>query len=143
MRDKSVRKVEGPAPADHTELIGSSDTITIPLQLLLDLAEEVWKLDKYIARATAAGETIARTQLPAIARSLTHSLDKAEVRSVSHDGETWVSGMVLRSLDFVPSPGLLSETIVETIRPSILFKGRIARVGQVIVGSPQPGQPQQ
>jgi len=59
-----------------------------------------------------------------------------QVKIVDPTGEKYVTGMALRVITFQPTPGLTQETIVETIEPSIFYKGKLIQRGEVIVGTP-------
>ncbi|WP_326566096.1 hypothetical protein VSH64_29995 [Amycolatopsis rhabdoformis] len=64
------------------------------------------------------------------------ALDAAGVRIQDHDGIPFDSGLALEALLFQDEPGLTSERVVETVRPSIYLAGRRIQMGQVIVGCP-------
>jgi hypothetical protein len=62
----------------------------------------------------------------------------ADVRD--HAGEPYSDGSGLDVAAFEPRPGLQRETVVDTIKPTVVWKGRLIQVGQVVVGTPeQPG----
>jgi hypothetical protein len=52
-------------------------------------------------------------------------------------GDKYVPGMALSVLAFQPTPGLLHEKIIETIKPTILYRDQILQRGDVIVGTPE------
>jgi hypothetical protein len=45
--------------------------------------------------------------------------------------------MSLKVLCFQPTPGLRRERVIETIKPTIYFKGKTIQMGEVIVGKPE------
>ncbi|MET7989740.1 hypothetical protein ABZU76_02410 [Amycolatopsis sp. NPDC005232] len=64
------------------------------------------------------------------------ALDAAGVLIQDHDGDPFDSGLALEPLVFQDEPGLTSERVVETVRPSVYLAGRRIQMGQVIVGCP-------
>jgi hypothetical protein len=44
--------------------------------------------------------------------------------------------MALKVISFEQTPGLSREEIKETIKPSIIWQGRLLQTGEVIVGTP-------
>ena len=53
-----------------------------------------------------------------------------------HDGMPFDSGQSLEALVFQDEPGLDREVVLETVRPSVYFRGERIQMGQVIVGRP-------
>lgn len=53
-----------------------------------------------------------------------------------HDGAPFDSGLSLEVLVFEEQPGLTREVVLETVRPSVYFRGERIQMGQVIVGRP-------
>ncbi|MEV4599160.1 hypothetical protein AB0K15_17315 [Amycolatopsis sp. NPDC049253] len=69
--------------------------------------------------------------------SMSHdALDAAGVLIQDHDGMPFDPGLELEPVDFQDEPGLTSERVVETIRPSVYLAGRRIQMGQVVVGRP-------
>jgi hypothetical protein len=44
--------------------------------------------------------------------------------------------MSLKVVAFQPTPGIGRERVIETIKPTIYFKGKAIQMGEVIVGRP-------
>ncbi|KAB8157448.1 hypothetical protein FH609_030515 [Streptomyces sp. 3MP-14] len=53
-----------------------------------------------------------------------------------HDGQRFASGLSLEVLVSQEEPGLTHEVVLETVRPSVYFRGKRIQMGQVIVGRP-------
>ena len=51
-------------------------------------------------------------------------------------GRNYDSGMALKVISFEPTPGVSKEEIKETIKPSVMWQGRLIQMGEVIVGTP-------
>jgi hypothetical protein len=66
---------------------------------------------------------------------------QAGVEIRDYGDEPFVSGMSLNVVAFQPMPGLERERILETIKPTVYYKGKPIQMGDVVVGTPekQPG----
>jgi hypothetical protein len=51
--------------------------------------------------------------------------------------EPYDPGLPVNVLTFQPMPGLSRDTIVEVLRPTIIWRERVLQVGEVIVGTPE------
>jgi len=58
-----------------------------------------------------------------------------EIRDMQ--GRAFDTGMALKVVSFEPQAGLSKEEIIETIRPTIAWNGKLIQMGEVIVGTPQ------
>ncbi|OHB61903.1 MAG: hypothetical protein A2Y76_14985 [Planctomycetes bacterium RBG_13_60_9] len=57
-----------------------------------------------------------------------------------HTDTPFDPGMSLKVVAYQPTPGLTRERVIETIKPSIYFKGKRIQMGEVIVGTPEPSE---
>jgi len=51
--------------------------------------------------------------------------------------EPYDPGLPVNVLTFQPMPGLSRDTIVEIVRPTIIWQDRVLQVGEVVVGTPE------
>ncbi len=51
--------------------------------------------------------------------------------------EPYDPGLPVNVLTFQPMPGLSRDTIVEVLRPTIIWQDRVLQVGEVVVGTPE------
>jgi hypothetical protein len=73
-------------------------------------------------------------------RQCEEALSDAGLVVRDHDGETFRPGRSLEVLVRHDDPTLTTETVLETVRPSIYRGDRRIQMGQVIVGCPsEPG----
>ena len=63
-------------------------------------------------------------------------LTEAGIEILDLTGRPFDHGQSVRPLTFQPIAGLARRTIVETITPNILLRGRVIQAGEVIVGVP-------
>jgi hypothetical protein len=50
------------------------------------------------------------------------------------------AGMMLKVISHEPTPGLRRDMIIETIKPTVFYKGEPIQIGEVIIGTPEAGQ---
>ena len=46
------------------------------------------------------------------------------------------AGLPLKVLTFQPTPGIVRDTVLEAVRPTVIWKDRLLQMGEVIVGTP-------
>jgi hypothetical protein len=51
--------------------------------------------------------------------------------------EPYDPGLPVNVLTFQPMPGLSRDTIVDVVRPTIIWRERVLQVGEVVVGTPE------
>ncbi|MDF3142212.1 MULTISPECIES: hypothetical protein [unclassified Streptomyces] len=107
---------------------------------LLGAAIGIWralrKLEQGTGPLSAADLRQVRRQVHASRQALVD--DGLEIQE--HDGMPFDSGQSLEALVFQDEPGLDREIVLETVRPSVYFRGERIQMGQVIVGRPAPEQ---
>ncbi|MGC9541266.1 hypothetical protein [Streptomyces sp. UG1] len=107
---------------------------------LLGAAVGIWralrKLDQGTGALSAADLRQVRRQVHASRQALAD--DGLEIQE--HDGLPFDSGQSLEVLVFEDKPELDREVVLETVRPSVYFRGERIQMGQVIVGRPAPDQ---
>ncbi len=103
---------------------------------LSDVVTGLWRVRQKLSPlegAEASGET--RSLARAIA-STWDALKQGGVEIAEHTGEFITGGERLHVLTFQPTPGLDRERVIETIKPTVYYRGRMIQAGQVIVGTP-------
>jgi hypothetical protein len=71
--------------------------------------------------------------------SVLDALEQVDVKIYDHTGDVVPKGGVLKLdiIAFQPTAGVQRETVIETVRPTIYYQGRMLQMGQVIVGTPE------
>jgi len=121
-----------PAPSEIETSSGQSEGL---LNLLVDIGTVVWRLQGRLPTDQRMPEQIRR-----ISRDLESTWDalrQGGFEIKDHTGERYDGGMALRVIAFQPTPGLLEEQVIETLRPTIYHNDRMVQMGQVIVGVPE------
>ncbi len=68
--------------------------------------------------------------------AIVESLKQLGVETIDQTERNYDSGMALKVVSFEPTPGVSKETIKETIKPSVIWQGRLIQIGEIIVGTP-------
>jgi hypothetical protein len=133
--DESAPRLQGPA-------FGEDE-----LRLLADIGTGLWRLKQ---RMVKPGTSQPLDEMHRPFRHLESVWDAliqggAEIRD--HTDEPFDPGLSLKVVSYQPTPGLGRERVIETIKPTIYFKGTPIQMGEVIVGRPEkhetpPGDPQ-
>lgn len=105
--------------------------------LIIQIAINAWRakikmVDSNTGEAKEAMQLIYRH-----IEAIFEALKGIGVEIIDHTGKTYDSGMALKVISFEQTPELSKEEIKETIKPSILWQGRLIEIGEVIVGTPQ------
>ena len=69
--------------------------------------------------------------------SVWDALVQAGAEIQDHTDKPFDPGMSLRVISYQPTPGVRRERVIETIKPTIYFKGKPIQMGEVIVGRPE------
>jgi hypothetical protein len=110
--------------------------IRIELTSFVELGCAAWKLRQKVFDQVT-GEP--REEVRQLARHVTVIWDRLSelgLQIQDHTGNAFDSGQSLQVLAFQPTRGILRETVVETVRPTVYFGGKRILKGQVIVGTP-------
>lgn len=103
---------------------------------LVDLGCATWRLCQRMFDPDT-GE--ARDEFRQMARHVAIIRDRLSelgLQIQDHTGKPYDSGQSLEVLAFQPTDGIPSETVIETIRPSLYLREQRILKGQVIVGTP-------
>lgn len=65
------------------------------------------------------------------------ALEVLGIETVDETGKAYDSGMALKVVTFESTVGLEREQIIETIKPTVRWQGRLIQIGEVIVGTPE------
>lgn len=109
------------------------------LRLLAEVTTGVWRSRQ---RMLTPGSQEPREEMRRAFRPLQATLDslqQAGIEIVDRINQKYVTGLVERVIATEPTPGLVSEMIIETIKPSIYYHGQLLQQGEVIVGVPEKG----
>ncbi len=97
-----------------------------------ELATHVWRAKHRLGDAPPEVLRRALRHLDAA----TETLRRLDVTTKDWLNEPYDPGLPLKVIAFQPSPGLMRDTIIEVIRPAVLWQNRLVQSGEVVVGRP-------
>jgi hypothetical protein len=119
---------DAPAPA--------ATAATPEMDQIAAIATHVWRAKSKLIDP-ASGQP--REESRRIYRHIESTLDAlAQMGVVIQDqlNEPYDPGLPVNVLTFQPMPGLSRDTIVEVVRPTVIWQERVLQIGEVIVGTP-------
>ena len=140
-------------PADSAALLsgldekGSQSAASAPsgggpsIEMLAEVATGLWRLRQRMVDPDSGRPLEEMRRAFRHLESVWDALAAAGVEVQDHTGMAFHTGLALDVLAFQPTAGVERERVIETIKPSVYFKGRAIQMGQVIVGTPEGGSP--
>ena len=113
-------------PEDIKELFGP----------LIEMATNAWRLKVRMVDPDSGEPKEDTRKLYRFVEGLFRALDDAGIQVIDKSGKPYDSGMPEKVISFEQTPGLLKEEVIQTVRPSIRWKERSLRHGEIIVGIP-------
>ena len=109
------------------------DKLDVPLDALIELAIESWRLEQWIA--TLPPEKVA-SKLRHVARRLQKFLTERELAALDLTGRRYEPGMAVEVLEVLTEGNLRTDEklIVEMVAPVVLWRERVVRHGQIVIG---------
>lgn len=108
-------------------------------KLMADLATRVWRIRRSLV---PHGKPLLNAQpVDEMRKPYRHllstweALEAAGVRIQDHTGERYISGQSIK-VHFEAAPELDTDTVIDTIRPTIYLNGNMIQMGEVLVGTP-------
>jgi hypothetical protein len=105
--------------------------------VMADLATNLWRVTKKLAGEQNGDAARGRKMASRHAQAAQESLAEAGIQVQDHDGTPFHPGLSLDVIAYEARQGTASETVVETVRPSVYRAGRCIQTGQVIVAQPE------
>jgi hypothetical protein len=107
--------------------------LDVPLDALVELAIESWRLEHWLAGLPP--EKVA-SKLRYIARRLQKFLTERELAALDLTGQKYEPGMAVEVLEVLTDESLRGQEklIVEMVAPVVLWRGRVVRHGQIVIG---------
>lgn len=118
----------------------TQESSRISVHDLVDIATQAWRARIKMLDA-ATGEI--RDDMIRVNRhveSILGSLRTMGFELKDHTGDGFDYGQPLKVVGTQPEKGLQRETVLETLKPTIYWKGQIVQQGEVVVGTPMEQQ---
>jgi hypothetical protein len=121
-----------PPPSQKIEVLLKSVTQTLSI-----IATNAWRARKKMVN-NENGEV--KDEMKRVFRNIEaifDALSEIGIDISDMQGRVYDPGMALKVISFEPSLGLSKEEIIETVQPTIAWKGKLIQLGEVIVGTPE------
>jgi hypothetical protein len=80
-----------------------------------------------------------REEMKRIHRHIEGALDMLKQMGLTINdwvNQPYDAGLPVKVLTFQPAPGVTRDTILETVRPTVMWRNRLVQTGEVVVGTP-------
>jgi hypothetical protein len=105
-------------------------------RLVAGIATGLWRLRQKMVKLGSREPAEDMSRAVRHLESLWDTLSQAGTEIIDHSGESFSPGSSLRVLAFQPVTGIDRDRVIETIKPTIVFKGQTVQIGEVVVGTP-------
>lgn len=132
------RLARSPAP-DHATASGQEDSASLKerVRMLADVGTGLWRLRQKMVKPGTSEPLDDMRRAYRHLESVWDTLAQSDVEIQDHTDTLFDSGLSLKVIAFQPTPGLGREMVIETIKPTIYYKGQSIQMGEVIVGTPE------
>ena len=113
------------------------------MQFLADVGTSMWRLRQKMLHPGTERPFEEMRRAYRHLQSIWDAFTQANIEIQDHTNELFDSGMSLKAITFQPMAGIGREMVIETIKPSIYFKGKMIQIGEVIVGTPETAKDMQ
>lgn len=124
---------QSPAPAPAATPAPAGDTAALDAPLA-DLATHVWRARHRLNDNAQPADAIRRTGRHI--DSAVEAFTQLDLNLKDWINEPYDPGLPVKVLTFQPTAGLTRDTVIEVIRPAVLWRGRLLQSGEVVVGTP-------
>jgi hypothetical protein len=106
--------------------------------LLATVATNTWRALQKIIDVETSEPKPEMKRIHRHIESISEALREFGVETVDHTGQRYDTGSALKVITSEKRVGLNREEIIETLKPTVRFKGRLLQQGEVVVGEPVP-----
>ncbi len=106
------------------------------IKMIAGVGTGLWRLKKRMVKEGTDQPQEGMRKAYRHVESVWDVLLQAGVEIQDHTGIVFDPGFSIKIIAYQPMQGITKERVVETIKPSIYFKGRQIQMGEVIVGTP-------
>lgn len=103
---------------------------------MIDMATSLWRLKQKMLRPGSVEPLDEMKRAYRHFESAWDALTSVGVEVFDHTNIAYDAGLSLKVVAFQPVVGLKRETILETIKPTVRFRGKQIQMGAVVVGKP-------
>ncbi|MBD0370241.1 MAG: hypothetical protein ICV60_05350 [Pyrinomonadaceae bacterium] len=131
----SLMEDEEEAPASASASAGQSEEL---IKLLAEVGTGLWRLRRSMTLSATSELSEELQRASRHLEAVINVLAEGGIQIRDHTGEAVPEGGIyaLKTVAFEQTPGLSSEQVIETIKPTIYFQERMIQMGEVVVGTP-------
>lgn len=107
------------------------------IKLISDMSSNVWRIRQKVVDATTGEpiEEFRKIQRPV--DKIFSLLEEMGIQVIDRTNQKYITGMNERVLTFEPDSRFTCEVIIETVKPTIIYREKVLQQGEIIVGIPQ------
>lgn len=142
IREPEWRTLFGSLGADLersiSELEAPKSTDEVPDQekkLILAVATNLWRTRQKMIDSSGQPQVEMKKAFRHV-RAIWDALSEHGVEIQDHTNQPFHLGQALNAIAFEPTVGLVRETVIETVKPSVYVRKQLIQMGDVIVGTP-------
>jgi hypothetical protein len=107
-------------------------------EAFIDLAINLWRLENAISYLHLADESPEKNRLDRHLTASKDSLLQLGIEYEDHTGELVPDKgeYALRVVEYIPKENITNDVVIETIKPSVYYLGKMISPGEVFVGIP-------
>lgn len=103
---------------------------------LIMVCNGIWRIRQNINLSVTEQPTPRLQRTKRHVDTLVEQIGNAGYTFKDHTGEPYDTGNQVIVLSTEPTDGLTSDRVIETVKPSVFFKGDLIQSGEVIIGTP-------
>jgi hypothetical protein len=104
-------------------------------RLILAIATNLWRTRQKMVDSSGQPQDEMRKAFRHV-RAMWDALLENGVEIQDHTNQPFHLGQVLNAIAFEPTVGLVRDTVIETVKPSVYVRKKLIQTGDVIVGTP-------
>lgn len=105
------------------------------IQLLQEMGKGVWRIQNRLTNIRHGSREV--DSALRFLHTLVDAMEQFGVKIQDHTGERITGGEALHIISYETVKNISQEQVIETIKPTITYKGQIIQIGEVIVGQPE------
>jgi len=125
-----------------SELPSGQGTPPEVVMMLADVATSLWRLRLRMVKPGTETPIDAMMRPFRDLQAAWDAFSEGGLEIVDHTGEAIpeAGDYRLHLISFQPTDGLTTEKVIETLKPTIRFQGKVVQIGEVIVGTPRQAE---
>jgi hypothetical protein len=130
----------GPSAKESTQQTAAyEELMSFMINLLAQVGTGLWRLKQKMVKPDTEEPMDEMRRAFRHFESTWEALMQAGIEIQDHTGQPVPEGGVyaLRAIAYEHVPGLIKEQVIETVKPSIYFRGQRIQMGDVVIGTPE------